>query len=892
PRRAVLAVAEAREELKGHGVILTAGVATGDAIPAQMRFGTLTEGGGDTTHSEATRLLHAASAGEVVLAPSTYSCVRQMCDASPISTDVTPSDTPYALEAIRRLTYASPSSLVGRERELIALTEAYDAALDGFGQIVTITGEAGVGKSRLVIALAEHAHDQEDQNKDQDQYQVLWLSGRADDLGENFAKPYGPFVDALDALGEKSIDGAQGQPAHVHEILRQIREDGPIPEPSGSGAIWSLPGALGLTTVGDQNPEEKHRAAAAVRDFILALVARGPVIIVLEDLHGADTLTTNMIGSLAAETIEQPLMIICVYRPSDATGSHPVYALADQGAGGDHTHIPVGALRSRDAERLLTELLPEDPLREQLQAKILEKTGVSKGGRIPLLLHSLVGLLCDEGKIYEEAGSGRWRIRDDIDSISLPENIQLVYQARFKRLEDHVQFLLEDASAIGLSFRRRLLKKIMRPPAEPLDSIGNGDAESFVRADLGGGDEYSFRHALMHESVYRTIPPEDRQRLHANIGAAIENLHDDLEPHYEDLARHYAETSDHAKAIDYLVKAARKASHKGDTKRAIALGSDARSRAQEHGADFNTRHALLQLLCWAYYYRTDFPDLLEVALEDARIVAEHYRAPVAELLQTEAAAAMDVLALAYRCTWTEHGDEEYQRLSHALMGRLKALEYSPMLRSAYIRVIDSLTLTARGDEAHEWVNRYAEAAKDDVVGLANATRLRGFLMAMSGRVRDAIEQSRKAIDLYEKGGSKYPVALRHMSIGVYQRGMGELQASKDSLETAVRMSLQYGLGHPLSEAYVSLGIVLVCLGDISAARNAYDSAGNMRREERPSRRIEVWYYQACVDLVEGKRRQRLSRNHLSSGVASTSTEPRKQGLAWEAGHWCMRLWAG
>ena len=842
PRRAVVAVTKAREELERYGAALTAGIATNDATPSKMRFGVLAEGDDDPTHSMATRLLYAAAAGEIVLAPSTYSCVRHMCDATPISTDAAPGDTPYVLKAVRPHTPESPSSLVGRQRELTDLTMAYDAVLDGVGQIVTITGEAGMGKSRLLVALKEYVRDRGDQ--------ALWLLGRVDDLGANFAKPYGSFVDAFDALEERLADGAQDQPPPIHEILRQMREDRTISEPSESDTAHTLSAALGLTTVGDQNAEENQRAAAAVRDFVLALVNDRPVVMVLEDLHGADRLTRDMILYLAETTVDLPLMIVCAYRPYGADADS-LRSLVDRRGFDEHTHIDVGPLRSRDAESLIRELLPQDPRREALLATILAKIGGNRGERNPLLIHSLVGLLRDQGKIYQEAGSEQWRISDDIDNIELPETIQLVIQERLGLLEEQVRFLLRDASAIGLSFRRDLLQKIVRPESEPFDSIDLPGAGRFVRADLGA--EYSFYHALMHESVYRTIQPEKLEQLHADIGAAIELLQaNDLELYYEDLAHHYEKTPDHAKAIYYLDKAASKALMKGDAPRALALAHKAKRRAEDNDFDdFGTHQSLCRTLAWSHYWLSQPHEMVEVAEEGAQRVAERFGRAVTEIREPEAAAAIEVLALAHLRSGTAHGREQHGRLSQVLLDGLAHMDYSPMLRTAYVRVVDYCTITRQYDKAWEWIAIFEQKAWNDPAGLARAMSLRGARMASSGQPLDAIEDYKKAVPLYQVTGDAKQEALRHLYMGLRYRMVGELEDSKTSLGTATEMLDEQGDKRYGAEAHASLGTTLLCMGDTNGARDSYTMAANMRGHQNSDKRVWAQYHLACVSLAEG-----------------------------------------
>jgi tetratricopeptide (TPR) repeat protein len=855
PQRAVFALEEAREELKVHGAICTAGVATGDATPGHMRFTTTEEA--DAVHSDAARLLRDAAPGQIILSPSTYRCVRDVCDVSPISTDTAPNDTPQALETVWRSTPRTPvpsyggTTIVGRKRELRALMDAYEDALDGAGQIVTISGEAGIGKSRLVIELEERTRGQENDE--------LWLWGHVQDLGESFARPYGPFVDAFDVLGERLTDRAQSQSPPVHEILQGMREREEIPEYEDGDSSQSLSAILGLTTVGHQNPEdERQRAYDAVRTFVLKLVEHQPIVMVLEDLHWADMLTTNMVATLAADTRKKPLMIICVYRPSATTEGHPVFIQAARRPE-HHTHILVGALPYKEAERLLTELLPEDPRRKQLQDAILDKTGVEDGGRNPLLIHSLVGLLRDQGKIYQEAGSGRWRISDDIDSISLPEDIQLVVQARFGLLDDRVRFLLLDASAIGISFRRRLLQAIVRTEAGPTESLESIDAARFVQLEPGDralGGEYSFYYALMHESIYRMIRPENVQRLHANIGAAIEKLYaSNLEPHYEELARHYHRTLEHAKVIQYCTKAAAKVMEKGDPGQALTLASIAKERANENSPDdFDTHHSLCRILAWAHYWLDHPHEMLEIAKEGVRRVEEYYGATLTAIRRPEAAAAMEVLALAHLWSGTEYDLIQHEELSLVLMDFLRDLEYSPMLRTAYVRVVDYLTITRRRDVAREWIDHYETVARQqgDIAGIGRAISLRGALAGGSGKPSVAIKAYEEAIDLYQKSGDKKQEAQRQLYIGLRQRMIGELHKSKDALEKAIDMFDTQGREYQSASAYASQGTTLLCLGDTIGAREAYTTSGSIRARVAPSRQGWARYHLACVDLAEGR----------------------------------------
>lgn len=363
---------------------------------------------------------------------------------------------------------SSPTPLlVGRERELAALREALDAAFAGRGSLVLIGGEAGIGKTVLAETICAEAA----------QRGALILVGRCYDLAET--PPHGPWVDAL-----------AGAP----------RDDGlpPPPDLTGGGGI------VGQAAI-----------FAAVRDFFAALVARQPVVLLLDDLHWADPASLDLLRFFARGSGNSSLLLLAAYRVDELTRRHPLYPLLpalvrEAGA----ARVEVRRLGSADTGALVR-VRYGLPARDE--ARLITHIHERAEGN-PFYAGELLRALEEQGLLSCTATG--WAL-GDLAGVRVPPLLRQVIDARVDRLGEETRALLAIAAVIGQAVPLDLWATVGEAPEEALLAPVERAIEAGLLAESDGGATVRFAHALIREALHEGLAPVRRRLVHRRAGAAL-----------------------------------------------------------------------------------------------------------------------------------------------------------------------------------------------------------------------------------------------------------------------------------------------------------------------------------------------------------------------------------
>jgi DNA-binding SARP family transcriptional activator len=502
---------------------------------------------------------------------------------------------------------------IGREKELAELQAALAALLQGRAQVVTLIGEAGVGKSRLVAELKLGITSPPDPlpgaGRGKEPLEVacgssspprageglgerltpLWLEGRA--LERSIATGYALFVDLLHDFFGWGVEEPEAERAArlvrcldelvAHEALTAERADeiGPLLGNllSLRFAGLSLPAAGTytplVTATGDWDlrlkyarPEQiRHQTLLAVRDLLVALARLQPLVLVLEDLHWADALSLDLLSLMMEALGEEgrhgglPLLLLCVSRPERGRRSDRLGEIAARKCPERATELRLRELTPSQSRRLVEALLGSEDHPERVRAQILE---TARGN--PFFMEEMVRSLAASGPVPQDDDLKRESAA--AEGITVPATVQSLIRSRVDRLEPGLKSVLLGASVIGRVFRRRVLERMLGdatagPPPRSLDESLLALAEEALIYEERAlpEEEYSFQHVLAQEAIYQAIPEPRRQALHRQVGEAIEALHaESLEAVCEELAYHYERSDDDAKAIEYLLRAGAK----------------------------------------------------------------------------------------------------------------------------------------------------------------------------------------------------------------------------------------------------------------------------------------------------------------------------------------------
>jgi class 3 adenylate cyclase len=547
--RAGLAMLDAVGRLKassGATLRARAGIATGPVIVGeQLGTGKAQQGIAiGETPNLAARLQAVAAPGEVVIAASTRRLVGGMFDCRALGADEL-KGLPPSVEAwqvrgemvgVSRFEARCAdalSPLVGRQEEMELLLRRWDQAKLGEGRVVLLSGEPGIGKSRIAESLAAR------------------LEGEPHVRLRYFCSPHHthsplyPFITQLErAAGFEPGNSAKAKLDKLEASLKGTARNVPR-DVALIAELLAVP-LDGRYPVVEVSPQQKREVTlTALLDQLDGVAAQSPVLIVFEDVHWIDPTSLDLLDRMVARAANLPVLLVVTFRPE----------LQPAWVGQPHvTMLPLSRLGRRDSASIIASITQHKALPNAIVEQILSHTD-----GVPLFIEELMSTLLESGLLRETPDS--YVLDGPLPPLAIPTTLQASLVARLDRLAS-VKDVAQIGAAIGREFSHELIAAVSAMAPMDLDAALERLTGSGLISRRGTPPvaTYSFKHALVQDAAYLTMLKSRRKQLHASIGKVlVERFPEMAEGLPEVIAHHFTEAGLASQAIDYWLKAGREA---------------------------------------------------------------------------------------------------------------------------------------------------------------------------------------------------------------------------------------------------------------------------------------------------------------------------------------------
>ncbi|MGO4676328.1 adenylate/guanylate cyclase domain-containing protein [Bosea sp. 2YAB26] len=758
-------------------MVLHLGINTGPVVAGGLGVGTAKSYSvtGDTVNT-AQRLQSLAAPGEVLVGPLTYRLTRHAFSYTSLGEVALrgrsgsvlvhrlggPLASPRAARGLDALGLSAP--LIGRDAELQRMLASLDQACAGQAQLLRLVGEAGIGKSRLVNEFVGRLGCEE-RFRD-----VAVRQAACSPLGEQSFGAIGAVVRS--AAGVMQNDAPDEMRLKLAALLANLGM-------AGEEAERLMPLLYHVLGLGDPKASLQHVEPEQLRRQILHAVctiierrlALSPLLIVVEDLHWADTVSLEALRFVMDRLDRSRLMLVVTHRPTQQNDPLDSSRFS-------HTALRLTQLGDSDGRRLLAALFGEGWLSSigALPERILERAGGN-----PLFLEEIVRSLI-ELDVLKRDGQ-HWQIVAGEAAVSIPDTIQAMLLARFDRLPQEARRLAQEAAVIGPRFDATLLAAVTADPARleaGLELLG--DAEIIQKAGTGAISSqcYRFTQTLLHDVIYQNLLLLRRTELHGQIATAFEGLCGESPERLEDLTvlgHHFGLSAEREKGAQYLREA-------GDRARMIYANDDAlrfyeqalaalataeptgvRLQVGERIADLcgpTGRRALAHehygMVLRVYRENGDRVASARVLRKIGRLLWDVGKRDKAEACYAEAATLLDGAdaPIEQAHLWQERGRLAFRTGDHA-----RAAEWADAALAC------ACTLTR--DEA-------SGIGREAALVTAEALNTKGVALARLGRNREAVREVERSIEVAEAADLPGAACRGYTNLGVLYTTINPVQA--------------------------------------------------------------------------------------------------------------------
>ncbi|MEE9191227.1 MAG: adenylate/guanylate cyclase domain-containing protein [Candidatus Aerophobetes bacterium] len=810
---------------------------------------------GDTTNLAA-RMESIARPGAILLTDHTHKLTRDFFEFQPLGKVEVKGKKAVqeAYELIRatevetRIEAAAAKGLtkfVGRTKEAEALKEAFEKAQSGSGQVVGVVGEAGVGKSRLLLELRNMLPMGE----------YTYLEGRCIHYGGSMA--YLPILGILRSyLDIKEGDQEAVIKKKMEEKILQLDEN-------LKSTFPPLQEILSLKVEDEAylkvEPQEKRmRTFEAIRNLLVRESQNRPLVLAVEDLHWIDRTSEEFLTYLIRWLANTKILLIFLYRPeyTHTWGSKSYYS-----------KIGVDQLSTKSSVELVQSILEGAEVVPKLSELIL-----SRAGGNPLFVEEFTHSLLENGSIQRK--DYQYVLSTKALDIQVPDTIQGIIAARMDRLEDNLKHTMQVASVIGRDFAFRILQTITGMREEIKSYLLNLQGLEFIyEKKLFPELEYIFKHALTQEVAYNSLLVQRRKEIHEKIGRAIEELYPErLEEFYEMLAYHATAAGQKERALGYLIRASERARRAASHREEAALLTRALRIAEEiKKVDLLPD---LRARCGRAYAAIGLWGKAKPELEEAlRRLPSHAIEQQAEVMAE----------LAIVCFWLMD-TPSLRDYSNKTLSIAKKVNRHDLESAAISGLAAADSLEGQlSSSMEQYEIAITQSKRHGTAVPSHALEFYSLELYWVGKLDEAIEWSREAVQSCRERGDTFPLMRALSNLGISLASRGRYIEALQIFEEAQQFGREYDLGTALARCMVMLGGVHLELYDFKTAQVITEEAKGIAA----SLNFPPPIISANIDLLFNfTRRGKVGR---ADAFVDKVAEAVERTSGWHGWLWKMRL---